>query len=916
MLTTILRSSTTRGSHFRKTSKYSYSVWRSVKNDDTLLRTSTNNLASSQNGVHDILINFNCSPYIKNCSVNRRLVSTSSVRLKEASSKVEQTVERLKDKVEEKESLDNLEKKIDSKIVATTTDATTTTTITTSKKSLWVRIKDEGKHFWSGCKLLVLDVRVCSRIIWKITRGKTITRRERRQLTRTAADLFRLVPFSVFVLVPFMELLLPVALKLFPGMLPSTFTTPAQRQEKLKKNKLKVKLEYTKLLQETLDELGPISKGSTRSSKSAKEFVEFYQELKDSTEDRSKLLDNDKIMKYAKLFEDDVTLDNMDRKQLSAICKSLNLIPIGSSLFLKSQIEGRLRYLKVDDRMIVKEGIDKLSVAELQNANQERGMPAYGLSEERLVAQLGEWIDLSLNYKVPPSLLLLSRTLYSIDTLIPPTQKIASAISALPEKAASAATAVIGEREGKIRNVIRLEQIKEEERKIKEDELEKELLEKRKELLEKQKESIKSGSEIEIIESTKPIQKARTNEVGKVVTDETLLDTAPVLTDKAQEFKDEKEVEVMGESPKKDRVAQNVAASVVSSSSLHELKDAIESLGMSTTDEAETLQEIHKELKDYDEDVRELEEIKNQVDRFDLKQSKGARLLLRILIAKERRIQKQLKKATKTDDFVANLQDHEEKIVTIQDLIDTVTRLQETPNQAKVDQIAQVLAMMDADHDGIIKVDEVLKVIELLGEENTEWHAKQIKQIVKMLGEEEKIKVEDSIEDILLKHPQLFDEDDEAFQQDLKALEDLATSDKRGSLEDYVISKEAVKKLDETSQNINDIYSTDDAKTTSEEVEENNIKDENTEVLIDHAEILVDKAKEFEPTPTFPDEDDRPPSPESGPVRLDPVSKPKSQPSPTSAPTPTSRPTNDTSPNSAITDENKKQLQENGGKTH
>ena len=114
--------------------------------------------------------------------------------------------------------------------------------------------------------------------------------------------------------------------------------------------------------------------GSTRSSKSAREFVEFYQELKESTEDRSKLLDNDKIMKYAKLFEDDVTLDNMDRKQLSAICKSLNLIPIGSSLFLKSQIEGRLRYLKVDDRMIVKEGIDKLSVAELQNANQERGI--------------------------------------------------------------------------------------------------------------------------------------------------------------------------------------------------------------------------------------------------------------------------------------------------------------------------------------------------------------------------------------------------------------------------------------------------------------------------------------------------------------------------------------------------------------
>ena len=43
------------------------------------------------------------------------------------------------------------------------------------------------------------------------------------QLVRTTADLFRLVPFSVFVIVPFMEFLLPVALKLFPGLLPSTF---------------------------------------------------------------------------------------------------------------------------------------------------------------------------------------------------------------------------------------------------------------------------------------------------------------------------------------------------------------------------------------------------------------------------------------------------------------------------------------------------------------------------------------------------------------------------------------------------------------------------------------------------------------------------------------------------------------------
>lgn len=54
-------------------------------------------------------------------------------------------------------------------------------------------------------------------------KGAYACRRERKQLTRTTADVFRLVPFIIFLVVPFMEVLLPVALKVFPNMLPSTF---------------------------------------------------------------------------------------------------------------------------------------------------------------------------------------------------------------------------------------------------------------------------------------------------------------------------------------------------------------------------------------------------------------------------------------------------------------------------------------------------------------------------------------------------------------------------------------------------------------------------------------------------------------------------------------------------------------------
>ncbi|XP_066839615.1 LETM1 domain-containing protein LETM2, mitochondrial isoform X2 [Anser cygnoides] len=65
--------------------------------------------------------------------------------------------------------------------------------------------------------------------------------------------------------------------------------------------------------------------------------------------------------------------------------------------------------------MIAKEGVNGLSVSEPQSACRARGVRLLGLSEEQLKDQLGQWLDLHLKENVPPSLLLLSRTLYLID---------------------------------------------------------------------------------------------------------------------------------------------------------------------------------------------------------------------------------------------------------------------------------------------------------------------------------------------------------------------------------------------------------------------------------------------------------------------------------------------------------------------
>ncbi len=78
----------------------------------------------------------------------------------------------------------------------------------------------------------------------------------------------------MFILVPFMEILLPVALKLFPNMLPSTFEGKFAAEEKQRKL-LRVRIEMAKFLQETVSESGLKAEGVVNSE----EFKEFFRKV-------------------------------------------------------------------------------------------------------------------------------------------------------------------------------------------------------------------------------------------------------------------------------------------------------------------------------------------------------------------------------------------------------------------------------------------------------------------------------------------------------------------------------------------------------------------------------------------------------------------------------------------------------------
>ncbi|XP_043303580.1 mitochondrial proton/calcium exchanger protein isoform X3 [Cervus canadensis] len=336
------------------------------------------------------------------------------------------------------------------------------------RKPLGQRVLDELKHYYHGFRLLWIDTKIAARMLWRILHGHSLTRRERRQFLRICADLFRLVPFLVFVVVPFMEFLLPVAVKLFPNMLPSTFETQSSKEERLKKE-LRVKLELAKFLQDTIEEMALKNKAAKGSA--TKDFSVFFQKIRETGERPS----NEEIMRFSKLFEDELTLDNLTRPQLVALCKLLELQSIGTNNFLRFQLTMRLRSIKADDKLIAEEGVDSLNVKELQAACRARGMRALGVTEDRLRDQLKQWLELHLHQEIPTSLLILSRAMYLPETLSPADQ-LKSTLQTLPEIVAKEAQVKVAEVEGEqVDNKAKLEATLQEEAAIQQEHREKEL---------------------------------------------------------------------------------------------------------------------------------------------------------------------------------------------------------------------------------------------------------------------------------------------------------------------------------------------------------------------------------------------------------------------------------------------------------
>lgn len=269
--------------------------------------------------------------------------------------------------------------------------------------------KEACRHMYHGFRLFYLNTKLAWRYSQQMRNGIALTRRERQLLESATMDLLRLVPFSVFIIVPFGELLLPVALKMFPGLIPSTFETEAQGKNRAYQSAMK-----TLVARQRMSEYM-----TTTLVASAKDHSDVLRRVLGSES-----LDRKQIKSIAHMCGRDGPLgvNRLPPQVLRALARTTGVYQAWYAVLpysitapkMRKAIIAHYTKLKRDDLALSQEGLEDLTLDELIKANQVRGM-RWVEDKETLRVQLEWWVSLAKDPRVPYNTLFwLKPTRYSL----------------------------------------------------------------------------------------------------------------------------------------------------------------------------------------------------------------------------------------------------------------------------------------------------------------------------------------------------------------------------------------------------------------------------------------------------------------------------------------------------------------------
>ena len=254
--------------------------------------------------------------------------------------------------------------------------------------------KEGVRHLYHGFRLFGVNTKLAWRYSRRLQSGQALTRRERLLLERATLDLLRLVPFTFFVVVPFAEFLLPVALKMFPTLIPSTFETESQGRTRAYRGAMRTLLARKKLLEhmtsvvlatnpEHADILRRASCGDTLTPEHIRVIAPFCDKVRP------------------------LSLGKLPPELIVELGKTVGVYHPIYRVLPKAMIAQRVRAdvvaytqkLKRDDLQLDAEGMGDLPMEELIKANQQRGM-RWTESKDTLLVQLEWWVELAKDPKV------------------------------------------------------------------------------------------------------------------------------------------------------------------------------------------------------------------------------------------------------------------------------------------------------------------------------------------------------------------------------------------------------------------------------------------------------------------------------------------------------------------------------------
>uniref|UniRef100_A0A8C9GAQ7 Mitochondrial proton/calcium exchanger protein-like n=1 Tax=Piliocolobus tephrosceles TaxID=591936 RepID=A0A8C9GAQ7_9PRIM len=253
-------------------------------------------------------------------------------------------------------------------------------------------------------------MKISKNLIIKRLKGYRLSYSEYKLLIRTVNDMFKLIPFSFFIIVPFAEFLLPIVLRIYPDLLPSTFKNNDDNLTNIKK-KIYAKQQLSKFLQQLIEEkekqLGENIDIDIEKKKNI--LNKFHLQLinKDESDVNPFLSVND-TLKIAKIFKEEFALDKMELKTLQTICHLLGLKPYSIQYHVVLQLRHHFLRLQREDRELIYEGVDNLKESSLIEICKDRGMN-FNTNEKEMKQQVQQWLQLASIKEVPYILLLYIR---------------------------------------------------------------------------------------------------------------------------------------------------------------------------------------------------------------------------------------------------------------------------------------------------------------------------------------------------------------------------------------------------------------------------------------------------------------------------------------------------------------------------